>query len=299
MQICCAGEVMVELAAENNGGLYRRGVAGDSYNTAIYLSRAGLQVSYLTRLGDDALSDDIIAHLTAEGIGDRLIKRVANYRPGLYLIDNDPQGERHFHYWRDHAPARELFAQPLHLPDIDVFYFTGITLAVTRAGLEHVLALLGELRAQGCRIVFDPNYRPALWDNIQQARQHCAAVLPLCDTVLPTLSDDMALWDIRTVEASRAHYQRYGASELVIKGADLVAHAFTAAEHMEQQAPAVEALDTTGAGDAFNAAYLAARLQGGSLRDALTRAQQLSAAVVQHRGAILPRVENTAERLRS
>jgi 2-dehydro-3-deoxygluconokinase len=299
MQICCVGEVMVELAAENNGGLYRRGVAGDSYNTAIYLSRAGLQVSYLTRLGDDALSDDIITHLTAEGIGDRLIKRVANRRPGLYLIDNDPQGERHFHYWRDHAPVRELFTQPLHLPDVDVFYFTGITLAVTRAGLEHVLALLGELRAQGCRIVFDPNYRPALWDDIQQARQHCAAVLPLCDTVLPTLSDDTALWDIRTIEASRAHYQRYGASELVIKGADLVAHAFTAEEHMEQQAPAVEALDTTGAGDAFNAAYLAARLQGGSLRDALTRAQQLSAAVVQHRGAILPRVDNTAERLRS
>jgi 2-dehydro-3-deoxygluconokinase len=299
MQICCAGEVMIELAAENNGSLYRRGVAGDSYNTAIYLSRTGLQVSYLTRLGDDALSDDIIAHLTAEGISDALIQRVANRRPGLYLIDNDPQGERHFHYWRDHAPVRELFAQPLHLPGIDVFYFTGITLAVTRTGLENVVALLAELRAQGCRIVFDPNYRPALWDDIHQARQHCAAVLPLCDTVMPTLSDDTALWDIHTIEASRAHYQRYGASELVIKGADLVAHAFTADEQVAQQAPAVVALDTTGAGDAFNAGYLASRFAGGDLRAALTQAQQLSATVVQHRGAVLPRADNTAEYLRS
>lgn len=294
MRICCAGEVMIELAAEGRGGLYRRGVAGDSYNTAIYLSRAGLEVSYLTRLGDDALSDDIIEHLTAEGIDAALIERVANRRPGLYLIDNDTFGERHFHYWRDHAPVRELFAQPRHLPDIDVFYFTGITLAVTRAGLAHTLALLGDLRARGCRIVFDPNYRPALWDDIQQARQHCAAVLPLCDTVLPTLSDDTALWDIRTIEASRAHYQRCGASELVIKGADLVAHAFTAEEHVEQRAPSVKALDTTGAGDAFNAGFLASRLRGGGLRDALTNAQRLSAAVVQHRGAILPRAGDTA-----
>ncbi|MBK6510710.1 MAG: hypothetical protein IPG06_15490 [Haliea sp.] len=144
---------MIELAAENSGGLYRRGVAGDSYNTAIYLSRAGLQVSYLTRLGDDALSDGIIAHLADEGIGDALIERVARRRPGLYLIDNDAQGERHFHYWRDHAPVRELFAQPLRLPAIDVFYFTGITLAVTRPGLAQLIALLVDLRARGCRIV--------------------------------------------------------------------------------------------------------------------------------------------------
>jgi 2-dehydro-3-deoxygluconokinase len=293
MQICCAGEVMVEMAAENVGGLYRRGVAGDSYNTAIYLARAGLKVNYLTRLGDDALSDDIVTHLTGEGIGDTLITRTPNTRPGLYLIENDAQGERQFHYWRDHSPARNLFAQPLHLRDTNVFYFTGITLAVTRAGLGHLVALLSELRKQGCRIVFDTNYRALLWDDIEQARQHYEAILPLCDTVLPTLLDEIDLWNTRTIETCRAHYARYDISELVIKGADLIAHAFTAAGTLEQQAPLVKALDTTGAGDAFNAAYLAARLQGGSLRDALTRAQQLAAVVVQHRGAILPRTATT------
>lgn len=299
MQICCAGEVMVELAAERASGLYRRGVAGDSYNTAIYLARAGLSVNYLTRLGDDTLSDDILTHLRSESIGDTLIERIAGRRPGLYLIENDAEGERLFHYWRDHAPVRELFTQPLQLRDIDVFYFTGITLAVTRAGLTQLVALLDALRAQGCRIVFDPNYRPVLWDDAEQARRHCAAVLPFCDTVLPTLQDEAALWDVHTFEACRDHYQQYGVAELVIKGADLISHVFTAEEHFEQQAPLISAVDTTGAGDAFNAGYLAARLTGGGLRTALTNAQQLSAEVVQHRGAILPRALTIAAHLRS
>ena len=65
MQICCAGEVMVEMSAADSAGqssgLYRRGIAGDSYNTAVYLARAGLPVSYLTRLGDDGFSEEIIS----------------------------------------------------------------------------------------------------------------------------------------------------------------------------------------------------------------------------------------------
>ena len=147
--------------------------------------------------------------------------------------------------------------------------------------------------------MFDPNYRPALWDNVQQAREHYEAVLPLCDIALPTLEDEAALWGTPTVEACRVQYQQCGISEVVIKGTQLTAHAFTAKEQWVQAAPPVEALDTTGAGDAFNAGYLACRLRGGTLREALTEAQRLSAAVVQHRGAILPRTEYAAMQLGS
>ena len=68
MRVCCAGEVMIELAATGEPGLYRRGIAGDSYNTAVYLAREGLHVAYLTRLGDDAHSRHIAADLQAENI---------------------------------------------------------------------------------------------------------------------------------------------------------------------------------------------------------------------------------------
>ncbi|NND68600.1 MAG: sugar kinase [Halioglobus sp.] len=280
---------MIELAAGEESGLYALGFAGNSFNTAIYLARAGLDVSYLTRLGDDALSRDIVATLTDENVGTDRVQYSKDRQPGLYLISNDADGERHFSYWRDTAPVRELFDAPVSLNDADVFYFTGITLAVTRSGQTHLLQLLDALRARNCRIVFDPNFRPRLWDGIEQAREHTRAILPFCHTVLPTLDDERELWNVAGVDDCRALYADLGVEEIVIKGDDLTTHFFAAREEYMQAAAPVHALDTTGAGDSFNAGYLTARLQGANARDAITQAQELSAAVVQHRGAILPR----------
>lgn len=286
---------MIELAAGEEPGRYTLGCAGDSFNTAIYLARAGLDVSYLTRLGDDALSRDIEAALTAEGVNTDHVQRSKGRQPGLYLIRNDAGGERHFHYWRGEAPVRQLFDEPASMPKADVFYFTGITLAVTRSGHANLLQLLDDLHARGCRIVFDPNYRARLWDDAEQAREHTRAVLPYCHTVLPTLDDERALWHLADVAACRAHYAREGVAELVVKGDDLTAHVFTPGEEFTQAAAPVPAIDTTGAGDAFNAGYLAARLRGAGLADAVTQAQRLAARVVGHRGAILPREQGRTD----
>tara|TARA_R110001592_G_scaffold337300_1_gene623732 strand:+ start:352428 stop:353309 length:882 start_codon:yes stop_codon:yes gene_type:complete len=290
MRICCAGEVMVELAGTGGAGVYRQGFAGDSYNTAIYLAREGLTVDYVTRLGDDSFSDAIIAELQAERLGTENIPRVARRQPGLYLISNDADGEREFHYWRERSPARELFDQPMALESCELFYFTGITLAVTRSGIENLTAFLTGLKQRGSRIVFDPNYRPRLWENVSQAREYYRQVLPYCDTVMPTLEDDLALWNITTPEACAGMYGEFGAAEIVVKGSGLLAHAVCRGEIVQRQAEMVRAVDTTGAGDSFNAAYLAARLRGLPLEAALVAGQQLAAQVVQHRGALLPRV---------
>ena len=289
MRICCAGEVMVELACAQSSDAYTRGFAGDSYNTAVYLARAGHAVDYLTRLGDDPLSDEIMTTLQAEGIGTERITRCVGRQPGLYLIDNDASGERRFTYWRDQSPAREMFDAPVARFDCDLLYFTGITLAITRSGQAHFLALLEDLAQRDCRIVFDPNYRPQLWDGTEQARSCISRVLPFCHTVLPTLEDETALWGLNTVAAVDALYRDMGVEERVIKGEALTTHVFANDTHFSQQAAAVNALDTTGAGDSFNAGYLTARLRGDSIPDAVTAAQTLSAQVVQQRGAILPR----------
>lgn len=280
---------MVEMAATGDADLYRRGYAGDSYNTAIYLARAGLPVSYLTRLGQDVFSQQILAQLDREGIDTRYIECAGGEQVGLYTIHNDADGERTFSYWRQASAARALFRTLPSLTGIDVFYFTGITLAVTRGDHANLVALLAQLRESGTRIAFDPNYRPALWDSPAQARSLLEAVLPYCNIVLPTLDDERALRGVGNTADCLDMFAQYGIEELVLKGDDGLAQVLCNGQVTSAQATMVTARDTTGAGDAFNAGYLAARLQGAAINDALGAAQALAAAVVQHHGAILPR----------
>ena len=120
------------------GGDGRFGMAcgGDTFNTAVYLARAGIDVAYATALGDDPYSDGIVSMAAAEGIETDLILRVPGRLPGLYMIETDQKGERRFRYWRGEAPARELF----ELPDWNriaeamlgarLIFFSGITLSL-------------------------------------------------------------------------------------------------------------------------------------------------------------------------
>lgn len=286
--VCCAGEVMLEFSPVADSALFRQSVAGDTFNTAVYLSRAGIPVRFLTALGAGAMSDTIAARMREEGIDDSLVRRVPGREPGLYLIRNDDRGERTFSYWRGQSPVRELFDDPVTVEGVDLLYLSGITLAVCRSGLANLARLLEQVRRHKGRVAFDPNFRPALWDSLSQARSCYQQILPLCDVVLPTLEDEALLWGLTSVEACRDFYQGHGIPETVIKTPDLCVHASTAVECAVIKAEPVAAVDTTGAGDAFAAGYLGARLQGASLQDAVVAGQRLAARVVRCPGAILP-----------
>ncbi len=288
MKILSLGEVMVEMASAD--GVWLQSYGGDTFNTAIYLARAGHQVDYMTALGDDHFSQEILAYLKADGVNTDTITCVPDRQPGLYTIHNDPSGEREFGYWRNSSPARECFDQPVSLKHTpQVLYFSGITLAVMRSGIENLVEFIVELRSKGCRIVFDPNYRPKLWDNPLQAQEAYARVLKYCDIVLPTLDDETLLWGVTSIAECHQFYNNHGVKELVIKADGPSCHVFSDSEYIHKNATPVAAIDTTGAGDSFNAGYLASRCHGNSILDAIDRAQQLAAQVVQHRGAVLPR----------
>src|SRR6476469_3165919 len=106
-KVACIGECMIELK-QADGGLYSRGYGGDTLNTAVYLARLGADVDYITALGDDSLSDEMIAGWAAEGVGTRRVVRIAGKLPGLYMIQTDDKGERKFFHWRESAAARSL-----------------------------------------------------------------------------------------------------------------------------------------------------------------------------------------------
>ena len=295
--VVAIGECMVELArgADNRFAL---AYGGDTFNTAVYMARCGLAVSYATALGDDPYSRGIRQMAADEGVGTELMLAVPGRMPGLYLIETSSDGERTFHYWRDRSPARELFERPeaeqigAAMLGARLVYISGITLSLySAAGLDRLVDALAAARASGARIAMDGNYRPRGWAGDQaRARRVMERFWRHADVALPTLDDEEQLWSETGAASVIARLGALGVAEIVVKdgprGAIVVANGTTAAVPIP--AP-VAAIDTTAAGDSFNAAYLAARLAGASPADATRDGHRLAGVVVQHRGAIVPR----------
>jgi len=292
----CVGECMVELA-RGDDQRFGLGYGGDTFNTAVYLARAGVAVAYATAVGDDPYSAGIVATAERETVGTDLIATVPGRLPGLYLIETTADGERTFWYWRDRAPARELF----ELADADrianelrqaaLVYFSGITLSLySGRGLDRFAAALQAARQAGALIAMDSNYRPHGWgQDTERARSVFERFWRLADIAMPTLEDEQKLWGDADEQTTASRLRGLGAREVVVKLGSR--GAFVAGEGFEQLVPAEKSLqvvDTTAAGDSFNASYLAARRASASPVDAARQGNRLASVVIQHRGAIVP-----------
>jgi 2-dehydro-3-deoxygluconokinase len=304
-RVISIGECMVELARGPDG---RFGLAygGDTFNTAVYMARCGADVAYATALGDDPYSDGIRQLAAVEGVGTGLIATKPGRMPGLYMIETAANGERSFAYWRERAPARELFdrggdaALLTAMGDARLIYFSGVTLSLYGADGRKALArALSAARTKGGRVAMDNNFRPRGWGPdvaaaVRNARPVFEQFWRLADLALPTFDDEQALWGDASPADTIARLSALGVTEIVVKnGADgaVVHHAGPSGGQTTHVAcPAqVVPVDTTAAGDSFNGGYLAARLSGAPPADAALAGHQLAAIVIQHRGAIVPR----------
>ena len=293
-RVLSIGECMIELSVERSG-LYRKGFAGDTFNTAWYLRRLlpeSWSVGYLSTLGDDGESDALSGFIAEAGIETQWIARIPGRSPGLYMIRLDG-AERSFTYWRDRSAAKELAADHGRLERAfdaaEVLYFSGITLAIlSERDRERLLHFLAAAKAGGKVVAFDPNIRPRLWPDEGAMRDAIEAGARASTICLPSLDDEMKAFGDLSADATADRYLRLGATEVVVKNGGEPALLVAGKERLLVEARAeAEPVDTTGAGDSFSAAYLAARLCGRELAEAVRSAHGLAGEVVRHRGALI------------
>lgn len=292
MRVCVIGEGMLELSRAEAG--WQMGYGGDTLNTAIHLARYGLDVAYVTALGTDPFSDELRRGWSAEGLDTKLILLDSGRQPGLYVIRTDARGERSFHYWRGDSAARGMF----ELPAIDAILdqvecaelvsYSLITLAIIApAARARLFEVCRRVRAHGGRVAFDGNYRARLWPSAAEARAARDAAAACCDIGLPTLEDEAQLGGAQGAQSVARHWVGAGVAEVVVKlgasGCQLPDGSILPPQRI------VSALDTSGAGDAFNAGYLQARLRGADPSEAALAGHALAGWVVRRAGAIPPR----------
>lgn len=280
---------MLELASAS--GEWRLGYGGDTLNTAIHLARAGIDTAFLTALGSDPFSADLRDKWQSEGLDTGLVLTHPARNAGLYAITTDPQGERSFTYWRDNSAARAMFECPgidsalSQVESAELLVFSLITLAVLPPdGRERLLDLARQVRQRGGRVAFDGNYRPRLWSSVQEAQAARDAAIGCATIGLPTLEDEVAMTGAQSAAQVAEHWQRLGCGETVVKlGAE---GCLLPGGQLIAPAQVLAPLDTSGAGDAFNAGYLAARLRGADLAQAAQAGHELAGWTIMRPGAI-------------
>lgn len=295
-QIVVVGEGMVELSRDQSRdamdmGEWRGGYGGDTLNTAIHLARSGERVGFLTVLGGDPFSVDLGIAWRAEGLDPAMLLVDPARTVGLYAITTDAAGERSFAYWRETSAARGLFAHPdlgealAAAERADLLVFSLISLAILPAeGRTALLELAGRVRDAGGQVAFDGNYRERLWRDGEEAREVRDRAIAHCTIGLPTLEDEIALDGATDAEAVAARWEAGGAGEVVVKmGAE---GCLVPGRGRVAPARRLQPVDTSGAGDAFNAGYLRARLAGAEPDAAALVGHALAGWVVMRRGAV-------------
>ncbi|HFQ5097556.1 TPA: sugar kinase [Vibrio vulnificus] len=312
--IAIIGECMIELNGKPFGSMHQT-FGGDTLNAAVYLSRGceanskpdEVKISYVTALGNDPISTGMLTRWEDEGVSTDLVLRDETRTPGLYLIQLDDQGERTFLYWRNQSAARYLLQHPNFglvkqaLTQVDAVFLSGISLVILpEEDRISLLNLLVELKAQGVEIAFDSNFRPALWpqDDNQTVKNVYQAMYQLTDVALVTFDDEQLIWGDETPEQTIGRLTSLGVGKCIVKlGADgcLVQDSTNqgSGTALAPQAvptqPVVQVVDTTSAGDSFNGGFLSAYLAGADLETSCQRGNALAGAVIQHRGAIIPK----------
>ena len=294
MRVLAIGECMAELSPTDTNGDLRLGFAGDTFNTAWYLARCAPDphVSYLTVLGDDAISQKMAAFMCDSGIDDQFVQVAKGRTVGLYMITLD-EGERSFSYWRGQSAAKALANDPAGLDAAmnasDLIYFSGITLAILPAkGRETLLTAAQKARAAGKTIAFDPNLRPRLWVSDTEMTETIMQAATVSDIVLPSFEDEADWFGDANPKATADRYLNAGAVTVIVKnGADPVLYVEGTSYAELPVTPVQTLVDTTAAGDGFNAGIFARHAAGDTLAKGIAYACALSRKVVQSRGALV------------
>jgi 2-dehydro-3-deoxygluconokinase len=253
--------------------------AGAESNTCVGLARLALKVAWVSRLGADAAGDRIAAAIADEAVDVRWVERDPHRATGLMIKEPGPDRPR-VRYYRSQSAASAMgpsLLDPVPIANARAVLVTGVTALLGAQPHAAGLALLE--RTHGLRIV-DPNLRHGLAGSDRRAElvrpyvERCDLLLTGADELVEVIGAAATSSDEALARAASA----IGPREVVVRGQTTVGALAGGAWHtLDIHRDTVA--DPIGAGDAFNAGYIAIRLRGGSVDDALRAAVYCGTAV--------------------
>ncbi len=294
-EILSIGEPMAEFCASDVGRLdeaerFVRGWGGDTSNFIVAVARLGGRAGYICRLGGDSFGASFLDLWRKEGVDSSRVVVEPGAFTAVYFISLLGGGGHDFTYYRAGAAASRYSHKDLdhtYIRGAKALHNSGITLAVSESLREASLLAMREAHKSGTLVSFDINMRPKLWSTTL-ARDKCEEAFALSDIVFASIEDMKTLYGIERPEAAAEKLRGLGVGTVVVKHGGAGCLVSSGGEVFTSPGFRVEVLDTTGAGDAFDGAFVLATLEGWGAKKAACFANAVGAITATGLGAVAP-----------
>ena len=293
INVCSIGEAMIEISNIKNS-LYNQSFAGDTLNFCNYLDKKKLNAFFLSAIGKSEINQSLLDFVKSKNISTKYIKQINQFEVGLYLIKNKDNGEKQFFYWRDESAAKQYFNNIdflnlyKELKNFDYIYFSGITLSIIHISkLNNFIKLLNLLKSKKIKIVFDFNIRPSRW-NKKNLNIFLDSVLKFVDICFLS-GEDMNYWKNKNnIKSYEQIVRKYKLKHSIFRKNAKFTYVFlNKTRYVFRNKLLKKVVDTSGAGDGFNAAYLSNFIVNNDPVLALKAGSSLGSKIVMKKGAIV------------
>ena len=293
INVCSIGEAMIEISNIKNS-LYNQSFAGDTLNFCNYLDKKKLNAFFLSAIGKSEINQSLLDFVKSKKISTKYIKKINQFEVGLYLIKNKDNGEKQFFYWRDESAAKQYFNNIdflnlyKELKNFDYIYFSGITLSIIHISkLNNFIKLLKLLKSKKIKIVFDFNIRPSRW-NKKNLNIFLDSVLKFVDICFLS-GEDMNYWKNKNnIKSYEQIVRKYNIKHSIFRKNAKFTYVFlNKTRYVFKNKLLKTVVDTSGAGDGFNAAYLSNFIVNNDPVLALKAGSSLGSKIVMKKGAIV------------
>ena len=293
INVCSIGEAMIEISNVKNN-LYNQSFAGDTLNFCNYLDKKKLNAFFLSAIGKSEINQSLLDFVKSKNISTKYIKQINQFEIGLYLIKNKDNGEKQFFYWRDESAAKQYFNNIdfinlyKELKNFDYIYFSGITLSIIHVSkLNNFIKLLKLLKSKKIKIVFDFNIRPTRW-NKKNLNNFFDSVLKFVDICFLS-GEDMSYWKNKNgIKSYEQIVTKYKIKHSIFRKNAKFTYVFlNKNKYVFKNKLLKKVVDTSGAGDGFNAAYLSNFIVNNDPVLALKAGSTLGSKIVMKKGAIV------------
>ncbi len=293
IKICAIGECMMELSNAKNA-LYSQSIAGDTLNFSSYLDKDIFDTSFFTAVGKSEISKRVIRFLQKQKIKTNLVSQISSHEIGLYLIENSKVGEKIFYYWRDNSAAKFFFNNhnikkyQNQLKKFQYVYFSGITLSLFDNNNFHkFLSLIEFLKRKQIKIIFDFNIRIKRWSK-KKLFSYFSKALPFVDILFASGEDLNFLKGSASLKTFISLIQKYNIKHGIYRNNARFNYSFYKDEkYFIKNKFKNKVIDTSGAGDGYNATYISNFIKYNNPQKALHAASKIGEKIIMKKGAIV------------